>query len=1034
MKYIKITFSLILVIILLLSNSVFTLAEETDGSVNYIQQLDNIVEKAIKKTNTPGISIAITSPNGSYIKNYGYSNVELEETVTDDTLFELGSMSKSFTGLGILYLEQAGLLSLSDNIKEYIPWLTLNYSGNYKGQKINGEVPVTIANVLYQTTGVPFKTIGDIPEGNSEDMLEQTVKTLDNIYLDFYPGTRHSYATLNYDILGLIIQEVSGQSYEDFIKEKILIPLDLNDTYLFRESAQATQRFSVGYKQEFLSISEYDAPVYRGNTPAGYIISSSNDMIKWMNIQMGLADIPENFKQLIIKSHQGDSTVPSSGSNYYAAGWNVNIKGEGFSHGGSNPNFSSNLVIDTEKEIGICILTNLNSNVPEFITNNFFNVIYNRDIVKYESDTYKNLDTIFTIVFFGACVLVCMYFVLLIKAIIDIIRKKRIREKFKGANVAGILLALPIMIFFGFCVYYLPNILLQRLPWEAVVVWGSKSIIMGCFLGFLAGIIFFSYVVLTFNFIKPKEKNYVALIPLSIINGLTSALIIFTINESFNRNLEYSKELLVYFIFSLAFFIYTLKLVQGRMIVITNDIAYEKRISMIDKVINSSYQAIEKIGAPRIYNGIDGDAGVYSNIPGMVINFASSILTLIFCISYLLSDSLAGFIAAIGVIIVNCVINIITSRIGARYWEKNRDISDVYFGQMTDLVYGFKELVINKLRKFAFWQDITKYSKLSNKLSKESSIKFLNYGLYNHLMYNVVFGVVVFIFPLFLAGIDSNGLRQTLFMVFYLMGPVGNVVGIIPQITGMRINIKRLNDLIADLEDVSTGYSEQQSSLGELPEKITLKLENTIFSYTVEDEETEAESIEFTLGPINTEISTGEITFITGGNGSGKSTLGKIITGLYSPDKGNIYLNDKACNMVELNECFAAVYSDFFLFKKLYGVDFPEKEEETRELLKLMKIDKKVSVNEKGEFESLNLSTGQRKRLAYVVCCLDDKPFMLFDEWAAEQDPEFRQYFYEELLPSLKAKGKGVVVITHDDRFFNLADKTIKLERGEVVE
>lgn len=104
---------------------------------------------------------------------------------------------------------------------------------------------------------------------------------------------------------------------------------------------------------------------------------------------------------------------------------------------------------------------------------------------------------------------------------------------------------------------------------------------------------------LTFNYPKQHEKNYMALVPLALINGLTSALIIFTINESFNRNLEYSKELLVYFLFALSFFVYTNKLVQGRLIVMTNEIAYEKRMNMIDRIVHSSYQAIEKIGGSR---------------------------------------------------------------------------------------------------------------------------------------------------------------------------------------------------------------------------------------------------------------------------------------------------------------------------------------------------------------------------------------------------------------------------------------------------
>lgn len=998
----------------------------------YFEDFDKIVEKSLEKSGTPGASIAIVSDDEVYLRNYGYADKEFKEPVSTDTLFELGSMSKAFTALGILYLEQEGKLKLTDNVKAYIPWLVLNYKGEYKGQEINGEVPITIANALYHTTGIPFKSIGSIPEGNSNDMLDKTVRTLVNTELDFYPGTKHSYATINYDILGLIIERISGQSYESFIREKVLNPLGLNQTYLYREEAQKTGLLASGYKIQFLKSMNYNAPEYRGNTPAGYVTSSSRDMARWMKIQMGLIDVPENYKLIIAKSHIGNSTVASSGDNYYAAGWSVNIRGESISHGGSNPNYSSMLSIDNEKNVGICILTNLNSNATGYISDNFFNLLYNRQIKKYKNDSYKTLDLIFTILFVGSIIVTFALLVLQSISIIEIITKKRLRVKLKSGKVAGIILAIPIMVFYAYCIYYLPNILFSRLPWDAVIVWGSKSIMYGSISGFFAGILFFIYVLTTFNFPKPKEKNYITLVPLSIINGLASALIIFTINESFNRNLEYSKELLIYFIFALAFFVYTIKLVQGRLIIITNEVAYEKRINMIDKIMKSSFQAIEKIGSSRIYSGLNNDTGAVAHIPGMIIHFASNVLTLIFCLAYLLSNSLAAFIASISIIALNGFISFLTSRMSSKYWEKNRDIQDIYFSQMSDLVYGFKELVLNKLRKMAFWKEMQQYSRLSTELSKEAAVKFLNFGLYNTLMYNIIFGVVVFAFPLFIIGISVNDLRETLFMVFYLIGPFGAVMGIIPGITQVKVNLKRINKLISDLDEVATDVTENDFLI-DSTKHISLKLEDVTYSYVLKNEDTGDVDTEFTLGPINSVMQTGEITYITGGNGSGKSTLGKLITGLYAPQSGQIYIDQKSCNILDLNNIFSAVYSDFYLFKKLYGVEMSNQKDKVHELLKLMKLDKKVELDDNGEFKSLNLSTGQKKRLAYIVCCLDDKPFMLFDEWAAEQDPEFRQFFYMELLPKLKEKGKGIIVISHDDRYFNLADKLIKLEQGAIV-
>jgi len=552
----------------------------------------------------------------------------------------------------------------------------------------------------------------------------------------------------------------------------------------------------------------------------------------------------------------------------------------------------------------------------------------------------------------------------------------------------------------------------------------------GSIAGFIAGIIFFLYVIFTFNFPKPKEKNYYALVPLSLINGLTSALLIFTINETFNRDLEYSRELFVYFIFSLTFLVYSSRLFQSRMIIITNEIAYEKRVGLIEKIVNSSYQAIEKIGGPRICSGLNNDTGVYARLPGMLIGFASNIITLLFCLAYLYAISIPAFIASVFILSLNCYVGFITGKISKKYWEKNRTIKDVYFGQMNDLVYGFKELVLNKLRKIAFWDEMKRYSRMSAELSKEAEVKFMNFGVYNQIMYNAIFGIVVFVIPLFVLGINSNNLRQTLFMVFYLLGPFSAIVRFFPDMTNIKVNLDRIKTLTAELDEISTGYSELESSLSTLPDKLCVKFDNVIYSYMSDNENG---SIEFTLGPICAEIKTGEIIYITGGNGSGKSTLGKLITGIYPSQGGKTSINGRECNIVELNECFSAVYSDFYLFKKLYGVDTDAKSDEIQNLLKMMKIDDRVEFNEDGSFKSLNLSTGQRKRLAYIVCYMDEKPLMLFDEWAAEQDPEFRQHFYTELLPGLKKNGKGIIVITHDDRFFDLADKMIKLERGVIV-
>ena len=226
-------------------------------------------------------------------------------------------------------------------------------------------------------------------ESTSDNSLENTVKTLVGTKLDFYPGDRYLYATINYDVLRYIIQLISGQTYEDFIREKVLEPLGLNNTYLFKDEAQSVGDLALGYKMNFFTAKPYDAPRYRGNMPAGYVISNAIDMERWMRIQMGIIEVSEQFNRIIGRSHVGDTTVASQGNYYYAAGWSVNIKGEDIQHGGSNPNYSSMQIMHPVDGVGICILTNMNSDAAGYLGNNILNFIQDKKITSILQTTIK---------------------------------------------------------------------------------------------------------------------------------------------------------------------------------------------------------------------------------------------------------------------------------------------------------------------------------------------------------------------------------------------------------------------------------------------------------------------------------------------------------------------------------------------------------------------------------------------------------------------------------------------------------------------
>jgi putative ATP-binding cassette transporter len=297
-------------------------------------------------------------------------------------------------------------------------------------------------------------------------------------------------------------------------------------------------------------------------------------------------------------------------------------------------------------------------------------------------------------------------------------------------------------------------------------------------------------------------------------------------------------------------------------------------------------------------------------------------------------------------------------------------------------------------------------------------------------LYSLI-GSLIFLFPSF-GSIDSEALTGYIVAILYVMGPISSILGTAPTLERGQValeNIERLGiSLDIGLDDTQTGEPVVQE-LGASP---LVQWNNVVFSYA------EGNGVEapFTLGPISLELYPGELVFIIGGNGSGKSTLVKVLAGLYQPVRGDIRLSGMKItdeNREWYREHFSVIFSDFHLFKKLLGQSDSQVKRLAPEYLRLLHLDQKVTVQDR-TFSTLDLSQGQRKRLALVTAYLEDRSIYVFDEWAADQDPQYKEIFYKTLLPDLRARGKSVIVITHDDRYFHLGNQVIKLEDGKVVE
>lgn len=328
MKY-RIVTRRVLLGIIFISLVVF-LAIHYDSKEYSVENEQEYIDQLCKMSDVPGMSVAIMDED---TENYlGYSKNE-DIIINNKTLFELASTTKAFTALGILQLEKEGEINLTDSVDEYISWFKPVYNGK--------TAIITIEELLCHTSGIPAWTISLIPTGTCEDSdINQTIHKIDNIKLNNEPGTVHEYATINYDVLALIIEEVTGQKYENYITENILNQLGMNDSF-FRVK-DCMNKITQGYKVSYLQARPFDAPTYYGNTAAGYLVANTSDLMKWMKNVNLLFDF---------------GVFEVTDINNYFMGWN--IYDDYICHAGNNPNYSSQVIISRNGELGVFVLSDL---------------------------------------------------------------------------------------------------------------------------------------------------------------------------------------------------------------------------------------------------------------------------------------------------------------------------------------------------------------------------------------------------------------------------------------------------------------------------------------------------------------------------------------------------------------------------------------------------------------------------------------------------------------------------------------------------
>lgn len=475
------------------------------------------------------------------------------------------------------------------------------------------------------------------------------------------------------------------------------------------------------------------------------------------------------------------------------------------------------------------------------------------------------------------------------------------------------------------------------------------------------------------------------------------------------------------------------KIFQTYMIRATHTIIYEFEISLLQQVRGSSLSDLEKIGKNKILSAVE-DTRVIGEAPEIFINTFNAIIIVLSCLGYIYTVSWQGGMCILFVMFFLIGVYLRQNKSIEKQLNILRDNQNNYFRYMFDLLQGFKEIKMSVRRNETLFNEYLKLNRIDGRnIGISARLKDLNNELLGNLSWYIVIGLIMYLLPAVLS-IDKERINSLVMAVLYMMGPVSTLIMFIYHFTRVKIAYQRLKLLENEVQILPSLPIDGSSDGTNATEDrfSALKIDKVGYQYTDKEHGTT-----FTLEPVSLVIKKGETVFVTGGNGSGKSTFMNILTGLYRPMQGTLQLNDEVITDEKIawySNQISVVFSDFYLFSENYNkFDLSENNREFSVYSNLMKMKNLIRFNNKDNKIEANFSRGQQKRMALIYCLLENRELFILDEWASEQDPGFRNYFYTQILPVLKEQGKTVIAVTHDDQYFRCADRILEFDYGKLI-
>ncbi len=530
-------------------------------------------------------------------------------------------------------------------------------------------------------------------------------------------------------------------------------------------------------------------------------------------------------------------------------------------------------------------------------------------------------------------------------------------------------------------------------------------------------------------FLKSSTTKFLIAAISGVLSGLCLTGIIQVIHEAIDSHMAETANLTIRFVSLWVLYGLTSYLSVRTIVELSEDVILYLRKMVSDKILKASFQSMES-SQHELLSILTTDINIISYGINRLPNVITAAAMLVGCIAYMAIISwqlLAMFalLILIALFFYNLPMHAYKNRM-----QQSREIQNKLFEYFEALIYGLKELSLSRNLRESFKENqLYPASEEQRNHNVRGSIRLTLISKWGEMLLLIGLGAMLFMIQSF-GWSTYESFAKFLTVALFLLPALQRISGFLPVLGKMNVSLEQIEKKGLELDQ----NKEPRAILLEARQQVgtgLIQLEEITFSYYHADEKKF-----FQLGPINLSINKGDLVYLVGGNGSGKSTLAKVLSGLYLPETGTVFFNGEkvdSSNLSAYRENYGAIFFDFYLFDQLSHIKSDYWKSKAEEYLKLLELDEKVWI----EGEKLNttkLSTGQRKRLALLMSLLEDKPFYLFDEWAASQDPYYKNVFYNVILPDLKKAGKTVFVITHDEQYFHCADRILLMREGKLVD